>query len=91
MSSFAASTTTTAWSNLILSISLNMPRFDTYIGHRLSGVLSSQANFLSTNTCRSSLIAAVIGVKSRAISNTSATFEMLCLLVSFSGVLLTVP
>lgn len=82
---------TTEWLNLILCILLIMPKFEAYVGHRLSGILSPQADFPSTNTCRSSLIAAMTGIKFRAISNISATFGTLCLLVSFCGVLLIVP
>ena len=91
MSSFTAPARTTAWLNLILFILLIMSKFEAYIGRRLSGILSFQANFLSTNTCRSNLIAAVIGVKFPAMSNIYATSDTLCLLVSFSGVLLIVP
>ena len=70
---FTASTRTTAWLNLILSFLLIMPKFEAYIGHRLSGILSSQACFLSTNICRSSLIAVVIGVRFPAVSIISDT------------------
>ena len=91
MSSFTAPTRTTAWLNLILFILFIMPKFEACVGHRLSGIMSSQANFLSTNTCRSNLIAAVIGFTFPAMSNIYATSDALCLLVSFSGVLLIVP
>ena len=57
-----------------------------HTGLNSSGITSSQLRPLSTKSCRSIFIAAVIGVIFSVKSNISATLETQCLLVNFSGI-----